>query len=376
MKQHAINALGVTFALYVFSQTLLLKQYSDPVQGLLIFLMLVSVVLTAMGYWQQLLQIFSRVRVLGILISIVLFYGLISQPADLAIVLAKVLFLTSCAAVLSLRTSAGSFLRIADWVVISVSAIAVLAELGLLPTVRGDWEMLEKSSAGLINANTSMFFVFSSIAIYFVFGQVKRVVLGTLVLYILYNFGAFSRTYVVGSALLLLLSFLYHRPGFRAGTRPVLLLLMLISWSVGSIFFVTAATMPELLEPLAYTPLDWLLSLRLSTAALFLNQPANTLTGLKFSAVDSMFYEILLVFGPVYWFMFLRGAWRWWRASKRDPTAFKVFALIAVISTTGLMETLFLNLTLMSVLLFSVALLPPRYLLTSLQAHKGSGKHQ
>ena len=357
-------ALIVTFVGYMLSQTQMLKDDRDVIQYIVIGLMVVSMILIVKLHFKKLTALFSYERSAVSLGSIALFNLIFFEPILFWVVIFKVVFLMSCLVVLLMKDGIKIYISIVDCIVLTVLIISFLAQMGMIPTAISEMEGWTKNSVGFNNPNTPFYFLFSSFLIYFIFGSTSRILVCLLVMIGLLLVGSFSRTYVLGTALIFIFGLLIRYDLFRTLARPLLFTLFMFCWMAGSIFYITAAVDPKLLEPLALSPLDIALSYRLSLSLEDIYIPADNLVGFTFGSKDSIYNELIFIFGPIFWIMIFFGILRWWIASKYSQTAFKVFMVICIISVTGLTETIFLNVTPISSILLSIAFLSPNIILS------------
>ena len=353
------SSLIFTYVIYMLSQMELLKNYRDIVQYAIIFLMIISLFLIVKSYPTKIRQIFYQKRTIILLISIFLFNLVFSEPTSLLVVISKVLFLVSCLTLLTSKNGAKNYISIADAIVLFVLIVATLAQLGVIPSASNEVDNWTKNSVGFNNPNTPFFFLFSSFLIYFIYDSKARGVVCLIVMAALFLIGSFSRTYFCGTILICLIALLANFDLARYMTRTLLFFITLLSWVFGSSFYAMTIFKPEILAPFAFSPLDYFLSFRISLALENVYIPANNLAGITFTAKDSIYHELLFVFGPFFWAMFFFGICQWWIASKNDKYAFKIFSIISVITITGLFETIFLNLTPISSILLSIAFMRP-----------------
>jgi hypothetical protein len=350
-------AVALLYPLYVVSQTLLLKPSGAILQSMIVVLMTLTLLNLFGRHRSQWRATFDRPQVCAIVLSIVLVYGPFAEPGDLLIVLVKLGYALAAISLLDSPSGVRTLIRAADWSLAAVVTVVTAAEIGLIPTMTSDfeWDGLIKNYAGFTNPNAPMLFVFSSMALYFLLARSRRLLAAAAVALLLYQVGAVSRTYLGACVLLVSVAVLLHRPAVGWVLRRSLFPLFFLLYVTGSVFIFLAATAPTVLGNLIGTTVDIFLSLRVETALVYLYEPGNTLTGMRFAALDSMYFELVLIFGPVFWFLLLRGAYRCWRAPHHNGIALRLLTIVTIASATGLLETLLLSLTLISLIVFFVA---------------------
>lgn len=349
-----------TFVVYVVSQTVVLRPYVALTQTLVVFLMLTSMLLLSMQYSRQFAWIFGNWRTWVIYVSVAIFFLPNAELADITVILAKVTYLLACTSVLFAARLSAIFVRIADLTVGMVTAIVLLAKAGLLPSVMFEAGDVVKYSAGFTNPNTPSYFLFSAIGTYFLFLDRRRLAIAVAAMVLVTLLGAYSRTYLFGAALLVLVAFGPQRRFWLQMMRWPLASIALLFAAAGCVFFLIAAFYPVLVQPLVMSPLDIVTSLRFSTAIEYMYSSAPTLSGVQFEAQDSMFYEIALVLGPLYTLLFFGGLLVIIRNSMQEPAAHRLLMLAVVVVLTGLMQSMLFSLTPLAVITFSIAFIGRR----------------
>jgi len=351
--------LIVLLVIYVFRQTLFLYDFRDIMQFLVILLMGVSILLIIGIHARAVRKLFSYRKTALSFGSILLFNLVFFDPFMFFVILFKVLFFISCSVLFFSQSGKKTFLMMADSITLSVVVIGILAQLGLIPTVVAYSAHWDKNSAGFNNANNAFYFLFTSFLVYFIFGSKSRMVGCLLIMFVFVSINSFSRTYLVGAVYIALISIFMKYRLLRKIMRPVLLFLILLFWSVGSGFYLVATFAPFILQPFVNSPLDILFSYRLSLSLEDIFMPATNLVGFTFGSKDSIYNELIFIFGPVFWIILFLGIYRWWVASKQNDNAFKIISVMSIISVTGLTESIFLTVTPITIILISIAFLTP-----------------
>ncbi len=364
------SSIICTFVTYLLSQTQLLKDDRESLQYVIVSLMILSIIFVIKLHPHEFGRIFSNVRVMFAFTSIILFNLVFFDPTQFWVIIFKVFFLLTCLAFLFSQSGAKIYITIADSVALSVLVIGVLAELGIVPSTISEMEAWTKNSVGFNNPNTPYYFLFSSFLIYFIFNSTLKLIACLLLMVALIAVDSFSRTYVIGTVFICLIGLFIRYRFVHTVIRPMLFVLMLFCSALGSLFYLTAAVNPSILQPLVLTPLDVALSYRLSLALEDIYIPAKNLVGFSFGTKDSIYNELLFFLSPIFLIMFFQGIYRWWITSKYDSNALRMLAVLSMISVTGLMETIFLNLTPISAIFFSVAVFLPARILNVINANQ------
>lgn len=356
-RQFAGPGVVFTYSLYLVSQTLLLKPYAVFTQTLIVILMCATLFEMFRRYQTQWRSTFVSLRNFFIAMSALLTCGLYSELFDLLTIFVKLAYVLAMVTLLDSPSGIRTIVRTADATLAVVVLIVIAAHSNLIPTAVSDfeWNGVTKNYVGFTSPNASMAFVFSALCSYFLLGRGRRFLLASCALLLLFYLGAVSRTYFGGSALLFGMLLLPDRSSLRRALTHLLFPLFVLMYFTGSIFILVAAVMPEVLTRLVGSELDIFLSLRLETAMDYLYAPGNTISGVRFNALDTVYFEIVLLLGPVFWFLLLRGAWRCRRIPTRNYIGFKLLAVITIVAVTGLLETILFSLTLGSLILFYVA---------------------
>jgi hypothetical protein len=355
--------LTATFAFYVFSQTLILKEQATVMQSILTAMMAAAACAMLIAFPTEARLPLRSASTLLIVASVVLSSILFSEPREVLVVLVKVLFLLMCVSLLHNVRGSRQLISVADGVVASIVIIAALESVGVIPGAEGYSAAGHKRSLGLTNPNAPMYFMFSSIVVYYLAGSTKRMHMAAAGVAVLYMLDAFSRTYALATIILIALDLAARSSFARRMVRLPLFLMTLMVYFCGSAFFLVGTALPELFIGLVGSRLDEFLSLRFSTVLLTSADDGMTLTGIKFAAQDSMYHELIFVLGPAFWLAFMVAIGRLGLSSLHVPSHFRLFAFMAIVVMVGLVEGVFLKLTLFSGFALALAVMPPNMLM-------------
>jgi hypothetical protein len=355
-RQFAGPWVVLTYSLYVLSQTLLLKPYAAFMQTLIVILMCASLFVMFCRYQKQWRSTFYSSRSLFIGVSTLFTCGLYIELFDLVTIFVKLAYVLAMVTLLDTPSGIRTIIRTADATLAAVVFIVIAAHGNVIPSAVTDfqWFGATKNHVGFTNPNGSMAFVFSALCTYFLLGRGVRFLLASCALLVLFYLGAISRTYLGGSVLLFGLFLLPSRTSLHQTIAYFMFPIFVSIYFAGSIFILLTAFMPEVLGHLIGSELDILLSLRFETALDYLYVPGNTMSGIRLNALDTIYYELILLLGPIFWFLLLRGAWRCRQVAVGNDIGFRLLCVVAIIAITGLLETIIFSLTLGSLILFYV----------------------
>jgi hypothetical protein len=342
--------LVATFGLYVAKQTLLLQHFGPELDALILAVMMLSLLALTVCHPRELGVLSRRALPWIVMLSSVVYYALFADARATLALVAKLLFLLACGALLESEAGRRTLRLAADAIVVAVVVIAVLALVGAIPSNSGFSAAGDKFSLGMFNPNAPMFFVFSALAVYFVIGARYRLLLGIGCILGLYLFGALSRTYFAASVLLIVLGLGANTPSWRRVAAAGLFTGAMIAWCLGLAVVFVAILFPEVLAPYTETPLDVVLSHRLSVLIAARPVAGDTLTGIHFEAQDSMFHELLFVFGPATTAVLMIGLLRAWVRARRSAFEYRHLVLITIVVAIGLFEGVLLKVTPLSIL--------------------------
>ncbi len=346
----------LTYSVYVLSQTLLLKPYAVFMQTLIVVLMCINLLEIFCRYQKQWQSTFYSTRSFFIGISTLFTCGLYVELFDLVTILVKLAYVLAMVTLLDTPSGIRTIERIADATLVVVALIVFAASGNLIPSAVTDFEWFgaTKNHVGFTSPNGSMAFVFSALCTYFLLGRGGRFLLASFSLLVLFYLGAISRTYFGGGVLLFGLFLLPSRSSLHHVIAYFVFPIFVLTYFAGSIFILLTAFMPEVLRHLIGSELDILLSLRFETALDYLYVPGDTISGIRLNALDTIYYEIILLLGPIFWFLLLRGAWRCRQVAVGNYIGFRLLCVVAIIAITGLLETIIFSLTLGSLIMFYV----------------------
>jgi hypothetical protein len=357
--KHQFTGPGVmiTYFLYVVSQTLLLKPYAALTQTLLVILMCITLFEMFRHHQTQWRSTILSSRSFFIGMSTLLTCGLYVELFDLVTIFIKLGYMLAIVTLLESPSGMRTILRTADATLAAVLLVVIAAYANLIPTAVTDFEWFgaTKNHVGFYNPNGPMAFIFSALCIYFLLGRGRRFLIASFSLLVLFYLGATSRTYFAAGMLLFGMFLLPVRSGLYHALTYFMFPLFVLMYFVGSIFIFLTAVIPEVLMHIVGSELDILLSLRFETALDYLYAPGETISGFRLNALDTIYYELILLLGPVFWFLLLRAAWRCYKAAKHNYLDFKLLYVVTIIAATGLLETILFSITLGSLILFYVA---------------------
>jgi hypothetical protein len=369
MKLIALKLLIISiFTSYVFSQIAIFNAQRDVFQLVIATLIILSVALEIVLYPTLYRKIFGNWKTFLALSSIIVFNLFFFNEEQFFTLTFKTFFLLSLLVLLHTPDGVKILIASSDAIVVSVLLIATLAQLGVIPSTVSEMVFWSKNTAGFNNPNTPYYFVFSSFLIYYLFNSQLRLAGSILFLASLVLIDSFSRTYILGTIFIGLTALLIRHEFLYQKIRWVLLGLIISLSTAGLSLFIIAATQPDILSPLINSPLDILLSYRLSLAVEDIFIPANNIMGSVFGSKDSIYNELLFILGPIFSILYFFGVFRWWIYSKASKVALEFIVILSAISITGLMETMFFNITPFTVVLFSVAIIRPKYIINILHA--------
>jgi hypothetical protein len=346
----------LVFCLYVASQTEIAKTFSTITTGLISAGMFLATAFFLVSPSSELPKLLRGWRWLGILVSVLLLYAPNVELESTITVLTKFGFLLTCTALFFAKDPLRTFDKSALATVGIVVFFALLALLGLIPSSVFSAEGVgKKYTAGFNNPNTPMYFIYCSFAYFFLRGRGTQLVVCLAAGTFLALIGAFSKTYAAG---ILLLAVLYFFPKYDAKGvvfRALCATLAFLAMALGVLFYTLVIWAPEAVSWLAYSPLDWASSLRLSAAIEYLITHGNTLSGYKFRGQDSMYFETYIMLGPIFMLLFTSGVALAFARANISPSAFRLAKLLTVTCVTGLTQALILNITPLSVTVFALA---------------------
>jgi hypothetical protein len=219
------------------------------------------------------------------------------------------------------------FINMADAFALGVLIIIFLSQIGVFPNNFSETIWWTKNYAGFTNPNLPSFFLFSSLFVYFLTAQKNKFfLLFFLILFIYIYFNIVSRTFIVCSSLLV---FFFLCPSFFFFLWVRLLALMAFLGLLISLGLIFGSNYIDALKNTKFGgTLNILLSYRLdqfqSAWGSFLLPPVNL------HPVDSIYWELLVLFGPVFFFFFLSEVWFLVKSSYSIPVTRAHYAFLVV----------------------------------------------
>lgn len=293
------------YAVYIVKQTILAVAFGLAIELSLAFLFALILAANSKDFliyvckwWRYLIPFFLSTLLVAILFN---------ELSSTAYMVCK-LVLVLCLAIITKRIGGYLLLSLADIGVATVVMFAVLANIGWVPNnpsvFNGNWV---KNYIGFINPNIGPFFIFSSLFVYFLMEDKKRFWSCALLIFFSWKYlNVFSRTFIVGTMLLLIYNFLQFFPKkCHLWFRPINYL------TLGSTICYLLISLLVILgfiniydNFLAY--LDKLLSARLTKMAEIPFLVSESGPIMKIYPIDSIYYELLFLLGPFAFFMWLK----------------------------------------------------------------------
>ena len=339
-----------TFFLYVTVQVHVLRPFEAVLEAVMLGMMALSLGAISLAHRAELGRTLRSAMPALVVLPALLYCALFAEAYDVGVLAVKLVFLIGCGALLGSGEGQRSLVAAGDAVLLAVILAGALALAGAIATVVGFSSAGVKNSLGLANPNTPMYFAFSSTMLFFVLGRMRRFYASLALLAVLVGLGAYSRTYLVAAALLLLADLARRSHLLRTVARPLLLLAALLVYLLGIGVALVAALAPEMLRDQLEGPLDVFLSYRLSVMVDAPPFEADSLTGISFAPLDSMYYELVFVLGPILMALIPGAIVRAWLRSLAEPARFRELAAMLALVSVGLVEGVFFKLTVMGVL--------------------------
>jgi hypothetical protein len=181
-----------------------------------------------------------------------------------------------------------------SWVcTILLGIILYLALQGLIPTSIFTFNEISKFTIGFTNPNTPFFFAFSAFVVFFKNDNKIGVFFVVALILLMILSGSLSRTYFYSMIIILLLHFFYSF-GFKLYLYKLMSFVSLFIFIFGIVIFFILQFFPDLVSFLAYSNIDEILSLRISSALeTGLSQQGESK---KIEILDSLYFELLFIF--------------------------------------------------------------------------------
>lgn len=354
-------ALNAIIALYVTAQTELLKPASLILWG---FITVLIFGLSLKRSAKLVLQPHDPITLLLLgltCLHALAFHLLIGETmtgdgAGLEIL--KVLLVFLCLAILrSQEDIRMAVIGMADTAIAATSIIALLGYLGVIPSTTWTWFERSRDALGFWNPNVALGFIFPSAIAYTCYSRRRRLTAALAIAILIGIAGALSRTFFAAITLLWL-GVMSGSFGFtRRLADYAYFAVACISMLFGTVSYMTALFAQEFLQGLVLSPIDLILSFRISLLADYFMVKGEGPLGFVLLRQDSLYFELLFIFGLPFCFLYVREFLR--RFGHRDDLAQRnVFLALSVVSIAGLAESMLLTITVGSMLLLLLIFSP------------------
>lgn len=331
--------------LYVFSQTSLFINQKDLITALALSFFLLGVVSP--------LSVDSRAQSFLIepsfLISsflVLLFATLSVDLENLAVIIKVVILLLATTLFLSPRGLA-AVERYADGALLSVIFITLLSNLQVIPSVQySAHESWQKESGGFSNPNNGPYFIYVCMLIYFISAELKKAVIAMGLMIFLFYSNVFSRTYFVITTLLFAATICNVK--FPRLLRPLHMLvglIALVAMLAGLYFYIGIFLYPDILQNFQDTPLDFITSYRITIALGGGVYSSDSILGVSFTRLDSLYVELVYSCGPLFSLFFFGLFLRNLFVFHPNSTETRIHMGISAVLIAGLFEIQLFNIT-------------------------------
>ena len=331
--------------LYVFSQTSLFINQKDLITALALSFFLLGVVLP--------LSVNARARNFLIKPSfqissfVVLLFATLSVDFDNLVVIYKIVILLLATTLFLSPRGLATVERYADGALLSVIFIAILAKLQVIPSEQySAHELWQKESGGFSNPNNGPYFVYVCMLIYFIRVNLKKASIAMGLLIFLFYSDVFSRTYLVLTTLLFVATICNVKfPRLLRPLHGLVGLIALIAMLAGLFFYIGIFMYPDILQRFQGTPLDLITSYRISIALEGGVYNSDSILGVSFTRLDSLYVELIYSCGPLFLLFFFVQFLRNLFASHPNSTEMRIHIGISAVLIAGLFEIQLFNIT-------------------------------
>ena len=336
-------AVGVFTFTYLLKQSLWGLQHKEAVLSIVVGSLVMIVAMSRQLVFEELRKS-NAGPVVALLVISVLFSMVLFQSQELIQQVSVKMALLSWFAMLAQVYGRSLFIVLADTMLIFLTLIVCMAEIGLIPTGYSETEWWIKNFAGFSNPNLPPLFAFSSLMIYFAFRAHTKFWFCLILIFLVWVwFDIYSRTVLLGSFMLLLYAFasssawmsrkLTAYMHFAAVLSIALYLVVMLVSFFGNLD-VKVPWLASLNDAISNRlgKMDHGDLMLMGEGALFSIKP-----------LDSIFYELIFLFGPVavgsYLYVVGSVSKSWMNAPGGEVVAYSIY----VFSITGLFEGLFMK---------------------------------
>lgn len=356
--------LNIVAALYVIAQTEALKQVSTGIWGVILLVVFVIALRRSASFIRQPHRPSALALGAVVFIHAAAFFGLFLATGEDAngplLNLLKVLLIFML--LVTLRTADDMrrvLLGMADAASVAILFVTSSAYLGVIPTTVFAVGDRVRDALGFWNPNVALSLTFLSALTYAICGTKRRLDAAMLLAVAIGLGGALSRTFFV-SILLLWLGIRSEAFGWtRALANASSFITGIIALLVGVGAYAVAIFAPDLLQPLVMSPVDLLLSFRMSLLADYFVEYGRGPFGFVVLFQDSIYFELVVVFGLPLLVAFVIAFFKCF-ANRRNPVDRNIFMALTVVLLAGLTESMLLKVASGSLITLIAILIPSR----------------
>lgn len=347
-------------ALYVLSQTVLLKEVKDYLSILSMIFTVASVTLavgnTKLSVRYVLYPAFL-VLALGIMVTAMIAVDPEKNLTDLlkifVLIYASVLFFD-----INLRPTLERF---ADGALVATISIVGLATIGLIPTAQfSAVDLWTKEAGGFANPNNAPYFACISCFLYFLIDKRRKLWAAGMLNILLLLLGVFSRTYLTMLAIIITCSFFsIYFPKIARYVYISMYVTSLPMIVIGVAFYVGVIAFPQVFYNYQGTWIDMITSYRISIAFEDPVYASGSILGYSIKKMDSLYAELIYAGGPILLASLILRYILNPSFKIYDAYEGRKYFVMSLILIAGLFEIQLLNLTPLSALIFYIAIGKP-----------------
>ena len=358
--------LFLFFSVYILKQTLAFSHLTYELNLLLAIIAPLSVITNILAYPFIYKVNHVNKNILYLLVSVIAFVLLFHSYSEGIMIVFKFCYMTNIMLLLLSTERNKIFIFISDVMVVNTLVIILLSELGLVDSYASENINWVKSYGGFINPNIPVYYLFSSLTMYFIFHSVKRYYLLMSISFLLkVVFHVYARTFLYASYFLTILFLLKNVKLSIWMQKKFIYLFVFISIFITITLLCLPIYMPEPIyckEAFTYYyPNLIYINDILSDRFFFLYKGllgfGETLSGLTFVKFDSLHYELMTTYGPLMWFMCIKGICQNWSEITKRTFVGNLLQLVIVITIVGLFDGVINKISPLSMVIFSLIII-------------------
>jgi hypothetical protein len=341
-----VSAAGAGI-LYVLSQALFLREDKIYVSFLAIFLYLISPLWLIYNNESTRRQLSSK-KFIVIFSSALIFTLAFNDVYLFKMDMIKLIVLFISSVLVMSERGKETLVSYVDGALAATLGVVLAAHFGLIETrlsiVNGLWE---KSYGGFSNPNNGPYFIYVATVIYYLYGGARKFYLSIIALVVILYFGIFSRTYLIACLILLFsnLVMLTNNKKIKFSYLKLLISIGSISMLFGVIFYLGIIIYPEMFIEYRGSALDLILSSRITVG---LDEPlyiSDSLSGVSFARLDSMYVEIIYYCGPICAFCYFIKFFSFKLKDLGEDGHYRSVIIYSLLAILGIFESQFFNIT-------------------------------